>query len=283
MNDLRAVAAAAQSIASDIREIRAGKGLGSTKGPRRNNPPEAEPEPVPVARTSPVKVFVSWAHSDEDWTPDQANDWERRVIAFTTILRSYGIDADVDLYHGAESAVDWTRFGQAGVLGADYVIILNSKGWSERWSGANSPTLGAGAVVEADTLKGQLQEDQSKFQRRTLLVRLPGPGRVKIPTDLNRLNRFTVDTDDLESFDALLRTLTGQPTYVAPELGVVPVLPPAVTEGINMRKRPKTSRSFSAYEALRDEVEKIEEESENHPNQRSQRRLATLLGLLDAL
>jgi hypothetical protein len=270
------LSALAHALATDLRSIREGQYEAPARLPDPQSTNSVEPE-------KPLKVFVSWAHSDEDWSADQSLAWERRIIAFTTILRSLGIDADVDLYHGTDPSIDWTRFGQSSVLNADFVIIVNSKGWGERWSGTNSPTVGAGAVVETDTLKGLLAENQAEFQRKTLLVRLPGPGRVKIPSDLNRLNRFSIDTDDTESFEPLIRMLTGQPSYAVPELGAVPTLPSAVTEGINMRKRPKTSRAFSQYEALRSEVEKLEESSEDHPNLKTQKRLATLLGLLDAL
>ncbi|MCU1416796.1 MAG: hypothetical protein JWP32_970 [Schumannella sp.] len=238
---------------------------------------------VKAASKVPVRVFVTWAHSETGWTQEQTSDWERSVIGFTTTLRTFGIDADMDLYHGNDPEIDWTRFGQAGVLSADFVVIVNSKAWGERWSGTNDPTVGTGAVVETDALKGILQTDQSDFQRRVLLVKLPGPGRAKIPADLNRVLRFNVDPDDSDSFDGLLRTLTGQPEFQIPELGEVPVLPPKLVEGINIGKRGKNSREFSEYEALRKEVEKVAREDETNPNVDLKKRLATLMGLLDAL
>lgn len=247
-------------------------------------PPEALPaEPEPAQASPRIRVFVSWAHTGEDWNSDEARDWERRVIAFTTILRSFGIDADVDLYHSSDPSVDWTRFGQLSVDRADFIVIAYSNAWGERWRGTNAPAVGAGAVVEADTIKGILQHDQSEFQRRVLVARLPGPGRAKLPNDLTRLNRFNIDVDDPDSFEGLLRTLTGQPIYVVPELGEMPVLPAVVMEGINLRKRPKVSREFSEYEAVREEIEKVAKQEEANPDPVVKSRLATLMGLLDAL
>ena len=272
--EIRKVAAIAQAIAADVRLL-------------RNGTPSGSRDPLEVISSSSpkraIRVFVTWAHSDEDWDSSQALSWERQVIGFTTSLRRLGIDADVDLYHTSDPSIDWTRFGQSGVASADFSVIVYSKGWGQRWSGSNTPTLGTGAVVEADTLKGLMQEDQASFQRTTLLVRLPGPGRARIPADLNRLNRFSIDPEDLDTFEPLLRTLTGQPVYEIPEVGTIPTLPSTVTEGINMRRRVRISREFSDYEAVLGEVEKVQKDLESDADASAQRRLATLMGLLDAL
>jgi len=260
--------------------------LGATATPPRSTATtglEPAPRPETVEPAKRIRAFVSWAHTGENWNSDESRDWERRVIAFTTILRSFGIDADVDLYHSSDPSIDWTRFGQQSVDQTDFIVVAYSEAWGQRWTGTNKPTLGAGAVVEADTIKGILQANQSEFQRRVLVARLPGPGRAKLPNDLNRLNRFNIDVDEPDSFEGLLRTLTGQPVYMVPELGELPVLPPVVMEGINLRKRPKLSREFSEYEAIREEIEKVERLEEANPDPVVRSRLATLMGLLDAL
>ena len=55
------------------------------------------------------------------------------------------------------------------VRDSDFVIIALSTAWKQRWEGT-SPTVGAGAVVEADTLKGRFNQNQHDFQRRTLAM-----------------------------------------------------------------------------------------------------------------
>ena len=54
------------------------------------------------------------------------------------------------------------------------VIVVLSEAWKQRWQGTNAPTVGAGAVAEADTLQGIFGKNQAEFQRKTLLVLLPG-------------------------------------------------------------------------------------------------------------
>ncbi|WP_172652651.1 hypothetical protein [Rhodococcus opacus] len=148
--------------------------------------------------------------------------------SFVERLRANGVDAHIDLYYQSDSSIDWTRWGQQMVRDSDFVIVAVSTAWKERWEGTNSPTVGAGAVVEADTLKGRFNENQRDFQAKTLIAVLPGASEDALPTDLHRLNRFYIhefaDTDD--GIQRLLRTLYGKPLHAIPELGSPPDLPP---------------------------------------------------------
>ncbi|MBO1765450.1 toll/interleukin-1 receptor domain-containing protein [Allobranchiibius sp. GilTou38] len=171
------------------------------------------------------QVFVSWAHANEDWDATESGEWQRQVIEFTTQLRQLGIDADVDLYHLNDDDVDWTRFGPSSVEKCDYVIVVVSRGWSERWTGTNSPTLGAGAAAEADVMHGEFSANQQAWQRKIKLVVLQGAEGADIPPGLQRVSRFNVDPSDPDSFEDLIRTLTGQPVHLKPEMGQIPVLP----------------------------------------------------------
>ena len=101
-----------------------------------------------------------------------------------------------------------------------------SSAWRQRWEGSNEPTVGAGVAVEADTLKGLFITNQEKFQRRTILIMLPGTTPADIPLDLHRLNRFRIEKIDRNSIEPLIRALSNQPRYAVPELGFIPVLPP---------------------------------------------------------
>lgn len=198
----------------------------------------------------PPRVFVSWAHSGETWSDAQTATWVSAVVDFTVKLRSFGIDADLDLFHTSESNVDWTRFGPRGVTESEFVVIVLSEAWAQRWTGTNRASVGAGAVAEADALHGLFQQNQSEWQRRVLLVLLPGVDNANLPADLARVNRFYVDPGDPDSFDGLLRTLTEQPLYVLPELGRVPVLPPAVTTSLEGTRGAGDSAEYGNYRAL---------------------------------
>lgn len=184
------------------------------------------PREVAKSKTAPPTVFISWAHAHRGWSKAQTQLWQESVASFSSSLRrSFGIDADVDLFHLHES-VDWTRFGQKSVISSDRVIIVLSKAWAERWEGLNRPTEGAGAAREADTLHGLFSRNQSEWQSKLIIVLLPEADMSEVPLDLDRVVRVSVDPSDLDTYEDLLRNLTGQPNYQKPALGSVPDLPP---------------------------------------------------------
>lgn len=184
----------------------------------------------------PVTAFISWAHSGEDreiWTPKRVAEWEETVRGFADLLVHSGIDADIDLWH-ASDAVEWSKFGPRKVQESDFTIIAVSDAWRQRWEGTNSPTVGAGAVGEANTLRGTFEANQKSFVTKTVIAILPGADRHDLPPELSTLTRFHISSlDALDSgFEDLLRRLTGQPKYLRPQLGSVPVLgaePPSIS------------------------------------------------------
>lgn len=159
---------------------------------------------------------------------------------FAELLVGNGVDADLDLWHQHDTGIDWTRWGQRRVNECDFVIIAISTAWKQRWEGTNAPTVGAGAAAEADTLKGQFNTNQEEFQRRTLVVLLPGVSLQDLPADLHRLNRSVVSTIDAAGIEDLLRKLTNQPLYARPPLGQRPALPSAGFSTPEAEKRSAT-------------------------------------------
>jgi len=82
-----------------------------------------------------------------------------------------------------------------------------------------APTVGAGAVAEADTLKGIFGTNQNEFQRKTLLALLPDvPGDV-VPEDLNRLLRFRIAELTRDGIDDLLRAVLAHRNTSRPPSG----------------------------------------------------------------
>jgi hypothetical protein len=170
-------------------------------------------------------VFVSWAHSNEEWSSDDAKEWQVQLADLAATLVELGIDADIDLFH-LDEAVDWTRFGPSSIQRSDMTVVVMSEAWAQRWSGTNAPSVGAGAAAEADTLRGLFARDQAEWQRRVVIVMLPGVLDRVVPPDLERVTRLYVDLSDPDSIEAVVRLITGQPRFPKPKLGRVPVLEP---------------------------------------------------------
>lgn len=191
----------------------------------------SKPSVTPASQTqaappSELSVFISWAHQHQSWSKKQTRAWQESVATFASMLRQeFGIDADIDLFH-LDEPTDWTRYGQRAVIDSSRVIIVHSKAWAERWEGTNAPTEGAGAAREADALHGLFSRNQQEWQQKLLIVQLPDVSIEDLPPDLDRVARVRVDPSDLDSYEDLLRNLTGQPKYAKPPLGITPVLPP---------------------------------------------------------
>lgn len=175
--------------------------------------------------SSAPTALVSWAHRDQNWSDRQAEKWIGNVVEFATLLRLNGVDADLDLWNENDASIDWTRWGQLEVQKCELVIIAASAAWRQRWEGTNSPKSGAGAVAEADTLKGLFNSDQSAFQRRTVIALLPGVEMEAVPLDLHRLRRFHVKSLDASGMEQLLRSIHQRPLHNKPALGPIPALP----------------------------------------------------------
>jgi hypothetical protein len=173
-----------------------------------------------MSSMNPRTALVSWAHRNPGWSDAEAEGWILSVVRFASLLCENGIDAELDLWHESDTRIDWTRWGQQQVRDRDLVVIVMSRAWKERWEGTNSPKQGAGAVAEADALKGRFNNDQSEFQRRTIVVLLPGVSDDLIPFDLHRLNRVRIERLDPDGIAGVVRLFSGKPRFVKPEVRI---------------------------------------------------------------
>ncbi len=198
-----------------------------------------------------VKAVVSWAHED--------GDWQATVAEFAFELRKLGIDADIDLIHLQDRAVNWTTYGPRAIQESDFVLIAVSAAYKERWEGTNAPGTGAGAAREANTLKTLFGDDQEAFYGKVKIVILPEATTDDIPTELKAVvHRFPIATIDEPGLEGLLRVLTDQPEFVAPPVGSVPLLPPKpVGQSGTPLPAPEPSQAVAAAIAELPEREKL--------------------------
>ena len=149
------------------------------------------------------------------------------MSSFVTLLRSLGIDVDIDLYHLHDRYVDWTRWGPAKVQSSDIVLGIVSPAWRARLEGSNAPTEGAGAVAEADALLGTFGRDQDALRSKLVLVVLPSMrGADAIPARFHGTTRVTLDDLSPATLTPLLHLLLGVPMHEVPPLGTLPDLVP---------------------------------------------------------
>ena len=159
----------------------------------------------------PHRVFIVWAHRDRRWSAREQDRYRTAVLAFARALeRVEGLEVEIDLFHSEDRTVDFTRWGPERVTWADTVIMISSAPLWDRWSGRNPPEEGAGAVRECDALHGLFDADQAAFQRKVLIVVLPGGMDAPVPADLSRIQRRSVEDPEAT---LVLRWLLNRPRY----------------------------------------------------------------------
>jgi hypothetical protein len=185
-----------------------------------------------------MTAFVSWAHLPDSDDPDAADQWCVDVFSFTYQLRRLGIDADIDLFHMHRDDVDWSAFGPSAIEQADYVLLVASAAYKERWEGSGDPTRGAGAAREANVLKSLFERDRVAFLKRVKLILLPGVDVANAPAELqSSIQRFPIPNFELNGFTDLLRTLTGRKEWPMPDVGKLPPLPERKIVGLSTEHR----------------------------------------------
>jgi len=187
------------------------------------SPPRSDGSPS----TGRHRVFILWAHKDRRWSEERVAQYKEAVYAFAQLLdRIADLQVEADLFHYDEKGIDFTRWGPQQVEDADTVLMVSSDALWERWRGQNPPDEGAGAARETDALHGLFDDDQAAFQRRVLIVVLPGGSEESVPYELSRIQRIKIPELSPGGLDLLLRRLLGKPRFPRRTDKIIPDLPP---------------------------------------------------------
>lgn len=172
---------------------------------------EGDSAPAPVAR--PPRVFLSYAHED-----DEFSDLVRRFYEFLRV--DCGIDAVFDRV-AAQTPQDWTAWMIRQINEADYVLSLVSPQYRAAAEVSVTPDVRRGAQWETRHLRELFNANIDLARARVLAVILPGRGVEDIPIWMSPTAATYYRVEDLTRAGAegLLRYLAGQPAYQAPALG----------------------------------------------------------------
>jgi hypothetical protein len=171
---------------------------------------------------APPRVLISYAHESPQHQAD--------VLRLYKLLRENGVDAQLDLV-AAEEPRDWAQWTTDEIRRADHVLMIISPSYKRRFESDEAADVGAGVRWEARIIRDAIYRDQAGARRKFLTVLLPGGRREDIPDSLQpgAGSPYLVDDFTLEGAKTLIRWLTKQPGYVAPELGLIPHLTPVAT------------------------------------------------------
>jgi SAM-dependent methyltransferase len=177
---------------------------------------------VPVLHTaalsSPVRVFISYAHGDPDH--------EGQVYRLYRFLSSQGIEAPLDKL-AAEQRQDWSMWTLRQIRAARFVLVIASPEYRRRAEGEALPSEGRGVQWEAKLIRDEIYADQQAALNRFLPVILPGGSVADVPQWMSpaTTTHYKISDYTVVGAERLLRFLTGQPYETQPPLGAVPVLP----------------------------------------------------------
>ncbi|MEU5692879.1 SEFIR domain-containing protein [Actinosynnema sp. NPDC020468] len=162
------------------------------------------------------KVFVSYAHDSEAHKSD--------VREFAEVLADSGVDVTLDQWENRR--LDWSAWAIDGMTAADYVVAVASPRY--RAEGDGVLLRGSGVRSETAVLRDLLHHDPARWLPRLLPVLLPGHEVEEIPYFLQPhvADHYKVTGLTRGGVEDLLRVITGQPAWIRPAIGEVPVLPP---------------------------------------------------------
>lgn len=165
------------------------------------------------------KVFVSYAHESEEH--------KFQVLGLATFLRDTGIAAVLDLW-ATDARRDWSPWAIREMTDADFILVVASDRYRSMGDGNGPNTEHRGVQTEAALLRDLVHGDRARWLPKILPVVLPGQSTAGIPLFLqpHTASHYLVDSFTTAGADELLRVILGQPGYIPPAVGPVPVLPP---------------------------------------------------------
>lgn len=165
------------------------------------------------------KAFIAYAQDS------QAHKDAVRSLA--DLLRSYGVDAEIDQY-AEEERQDWNEWAHRHFTASDFVIIVASPNMKAYGDGTAPADQNRGVQAEMTVIRDFLQRDRPTWTKKILPVVLPGDTIDDLPDFVGpyALSHYRVEDLTLDGIDTLLRLITSQPRVTRPPLGELPKLPP---------------------------------------------------------
>ena len=165
------------------------------------------------------KVFIAYAQDS------QAHKDAVRSLA--DLLRSYGVDAEIDQY-AEEERQDWNEWAHRHFTASDFIIIVASPRMKAFGDGTAPADQNRGVQAEMTVIRDFLQRDRPTWIKKILPVVLPGGTIDGLPDFVGpyALSHYRVEDLTLDGIDTLLRIITSQPRVTRPPLGELPKLPP---------------------------------------------------------
>lgn len=174
-----------------------------------------------------VKVFISYSQDSEEH--------QKKVIGLAHVLQDDGIDCMIDRF--VLSPDNWDRWMLDRIDESDFVLIVCSERYYQRYRGKEEVNKGLGVTWESTLIMGKIYDAQGKNGKFYPVFFTP-PNRAIIPdgirTSFYDLSKYDLpnlekDPDRLKDdggYKELYRLLTNQPSVVPKKLGSLKKLEP---------------------------------------------------------
>ena len=159
------------------------------------------------------KIFISYSHD--------SRAHKKRVLELADRLRADGVDANLDQYEPSPAA-GWARWAEDQIAESDFVLVVCSATYAERFQGNESAGKGLGARWEGAIVRQQLYQAGAR-NPRFLPVVFSEDDEEHIPTILGSFTSYNLGTP--AGYENLYRRVTGQPDIERPRLGRLKQLP----------------------------------------------------------
>src|SRR5271163_371603 len=124
---------------------------------------------------APPQVFISYSHDDPAY--------EERVLKLADRLCADGIDASVDQYVQPFPPEGWEEWSEARVRIADFVVMVCTETYLQRFNRDAPPGVGRGVLWEAKAIRALLY-GEGAASRKLVPVLFGSGGRGHVPLPL---------------------------------------------------------------------------------------------------
>lgn len=164
------------------------------------------------------RVFISYSHD----SPEHCE----RILALADVLRSHGIDAELDAYHVRPSE-GWPLWCEKQLRpeNSAFVLMICTETYCRRVEDKTCADEGRGVFWEGQMIYDYIYDE--KGNTRFIPILLSGSNTECIPRPVRNHTRYRIEQFDFrdKGYESLYRELTNQPAVAKPDLGKVVPLP----------------------------------------------------------
>lgn len=150
------------------------------------------------ASNPPKKCFISYSHDSKDHRD--------AVLGFAQRLRRDGIDAQIDRYVEGTPAESWPRWIQNQIEWADFVLMICTQKYYQRFRGHEEHGVGRGVDFEAYIITQRIYDESSRGNKFVAIFLGAVDGK-HIPDPVRGRTLYSLTTE--QGYEDLVRFLRG--------------------------------------------------------------------------